>query len=177
MVVHQQYNLLNLQTLVFAAAVVVALAAHQLEACCAVLLCLALCMVHSVAAILLFCCWWVGVMVYVYTVLLLNSAANNNINRPQRALTVWFFVVLSGMYYLRTRAAADAIKFTVDQQALQRNKPVAATAASPAKLMAPVAGNSGATARVADNFMDAERQLAAMVCSLENKDACLACGS
>ena len=28
----------------------------------------------------------------------------------------------TGMYYLRTRAAADAIKFTVDQQALARNK-------------------------------------------------------
>lgn len=26
------------------------------------------------------------------------------------------------MYYLRTRAAADAIKFTVDQQALAKNK-------------------------------------------------------
>lgn len=28
----------------------------------------------------------------------------------------------TGMYYLRTRAAADAIKFTVDQQALARRK-------------------------------------------------------
>ena len=28
----------------------------------------------------------------------------------------------TGMYYLRTRAAADAIKFTVDQQALAKNK-------------------------------------------------------
>lgn len=28
----------------------------------------------------------------------------------------------AGQYYLRTRAAADAIKFTVDQQALQRRK-------------------------------------------------------
>ena len=28
----------------------------------------------------------------------------------------------TGMYYLRTRAAADAIKFTVDQQALARSK-------------------------------------------------------
>lgn len=28
----------------------------------------------------------------------------------------------TGMYYLRTRAAADAIKFTVDQQALQKRK-------------------------------------------------------
>ena len=36
------------------------------------------------------------------------------------------------MYYLRTRAAADAIKFTVDQQALARRKAArAATSASP----------------------------------------------
>ena len=28
----------------------------------------------------------------------------------------------TGMYYLRTRAAADAIKFTVDQQALAKNR-------------------------------------------------------
>ena len=35
------------------------------------------------------------------------------------------------MYYLRTRAAADAIKFTVDQQALARRKAArAATAAN-----------------------------------------------
>ena len=37
----------------------------------------------------------------------------------------------TGMYYLRTRAAADAIKFTVDQQALAKNK-----AARTAKLAA-----------------------------------------
>lgn len=36
------------------------------------------------------------------------------------------------MYYLRTRAAADAIKFTVDQQALARRKAArAVTAAAP----------------------------------------------
>ena len=36
------------------------------------------------------------------------------------------------MYYLRTRAAADAIKFTVDQQALARRKAArAANAANP----------------------------------------------
>jgi len=32
------------------------------------------------------------------------------------------------MYYLRTRAAADAIKFTVDQQALAKNRVKAAAA-------------------------------------------------
>ena len=36
----------------------------------------------------------------------------------------------TGMYYLRTRAAADAIKFTVDQQALARNKAARATRAA-----------------------------------------------
>ncbi len=34
------------------------------------------------------------------------------------------------MYYLRTRAAADAIKFTVDQQALAKNRVKAAAAAA-----------------------------------------------
>lgn len=46
----------------------------------------------------------------------------------------------TGMYYLRTRAAADAIKFTVDQQALAKNRAkaaVAATAAAVAALEAP----------------------------------------
>jgi len=36
----------------------------------------------------------------------------------------------TGMYYLRTRAAADAIKFTVDQQALARNKAARASKGS-----------------------------------------------
>lgn len=63
----------------------------------------------------------------------------------------WKKGLKTGMYYLRTRAAADAIKFTVDQEALQKRK--------------------GA------QRIDSEAQLAAMVCSLENKDACLACGS
>ena len=76
------------------------------------------------------------------------------------------------MYYLRTRAAADAIKFTVDQQALQRRK---------SERLAKSAGGSSADlkenrpkAAVAVDE-DRERQLAAMVCSLDNKDACLMC--
>ena len=52
-----------------------------------------------------------------------------------------FFMQLglkTGMYYLRTRAAADAIKFTVDQQALARTKAARAskgTADAAVKLM------------------------------------------
>lgn len=34
----------------------------------------------------------------------------------------WKKGLKTGMYYLRTRAAADAIKFTVDQQSLARRK-------------------------------------------------------
>lgn len=41
------------------------------------------------------------------------------------------------MYYLRTRAAADAIKFTVDQQAITKKK-----AARAAKSAADVAASS-----------------------------------
>ena len=45
------------------------------------------------------------------------------------------------MYYLRTRAAADAIKFTVDQQAVAKNKAArqtSATAAAAAAKASPV---------------------------------------
>lgn len=80
------------------------------------------------------------------------------------------------MYYLRSRAAADAIKFTVDQQALQRRKSerlakenkatsdVVDAAAKPKKVVADL-----------DEELERERQMAAMVCSLENKDACVMC--
>ena len=74
----------------------------------------------------------------------------------------WRRGLKTGMYYLRTRAAADAIKFTIDaekKEALKENKengteldPVAAEAA-------------------------AEAARLAMVCSLTNRDACISCGS
>lgn len=113
------------------------------------------------------------------------------------------------------RAAADAIKFTVDQQALSKKKTTqgtsAATAATPQMKMPSMSGNLGLTpnitaaaaslpstsntpavsnggaaaggdtaaARRAAQLaqLEREQQLAAMVCSLENKDACLMCGS
>jgi len=58
----------------------------------------------------------------------------------------WKKGLKTGMYYLRTQAAADAIKFTVDKSA---------------------------------TFKESEKQqgLAAVACSLENPDACEACGS
>lgn len=83
---------------------------------------------------------------------------------PPRALNLMLSAHLAGLYYLRTRAAADAIKFTVDQAALKNRKSVPQP-------------NSGAGKPAAGLAKDKEAQMAAMLCSLENKDACLSCGS
>lgn len=73
----------------------------------------------------------------------------------------WKKGLKTGMYYLRTRAAADAIKFTVDQQALKVTE---------AKLQ-----KENVSPKDLEGKSD--KQLAAMVCSLENKDECLMCGA
>uniref|UniRef100_A0A1D1XNL5 Ribonucleoside-diphosphate reductase n=1 Tax=Anthurium amnicola TaxID=1678845 RepID=A0A1D1XNL5_9ARAE len=62
----------------------------------------------------------------------------------------WSKGLKTGMYYLRSRAAADAIKFTVDTSVLQKPKPT-------------------------DD--DLEGKMAQVVCSLENREECMACGS
>ncbi|RDC65800.1 ribonucleoside-diphosphate reductase subunit alpha [Adhaeribacter pallidiroseus] len=61
----------------------------------------------------------------------------------------WKRGLKTGMYYLRTKAAADAIKFTVEKQAAETLEPM----------------------NVAD------QNLSDMACSLDNPDACEACGS
>jgi ribonucleoside-diphosphate reductase alpha subunit len=63
----------------------------------------------------------------------------------------WKRGLKTGMYYLRTTAAADAIQFTVDKEKAARG--VEATAPS------------------------MEQKKADMVCSLDNPEACEACGS
>jgi len=66
----------------------------------------------------------------------------------------WESGLKTGMYYLRTKAAADAIKFTVDQMALQKEVPAMAA--------------GGVT-------MVAEKQQAEIACSLDNREACESC--
>ena len=67
------------------------------------------------------------------------------------------------MYYLRTRAAADAVKFTVDARVLrERSNTVAAAAA--AQKAEPAAAAQAAAAAV-------------LACSLQNREDCLMCGS
>ena len=61
----------------------------------------------------------------------------------------WKKGLKTGMYYLRTKAAADAIKFTVEKQADVALEPM----------------------------VSEEDKLAAMACSLDNPEGCEACGS
>ncbi|MCU0432177.1 MAG: ribonucleoside-diphosphate reductase subunit alpha [Bacteroidia bacterium] len=69
----------------------------------------------------------------------------------------WEKGLKTGMYYLRTKAAADAIKFTVDTAALLQAAPE----------------TTGTT--IED--VTSEQRLAEIACSLDNPDACEACGS
>ncbi len=77
----------------------------------------------------------------------------------------WKKGLKTGMYYLRTKAAADAIKFTVDQGAL----------AQPTFVL----GNEDQLVvdRGQGHVLSFEEQQAQLACSLDNPEGCEACGS
>ncbi|XP_073843008.1 ribonucleoside diphosphate reductase large subunit [Musca autumnalis] len=82
----------------------------------------------------------------------------------------WKAGLKTGMYYLRTKPAANAIQFTVDRSR------VAATVATTNG----VEKQNGVASSPQKEDADAaerEKRMAEMVCSLENKDACMSCGS
>jgi ribonucleoside-diphosphate reductase alpha chain len=76
----------------------------------------------------------------------------------------WKKGLKTGMYYLRTKAAADAIKFTVDQSAI--TKPA-------------ILGNEDAllVERGQTHVLSFEEQQAQLSCSLDNPEGCEMCGS
>ncbi|XP_047001423.1 ribonucleoside-diphosphate reductase large subunit [Schistocerca americana] len=74
----------------------------------------------------------------------------------------WRMGLKTGMYYLRTKPAAQAIQFTVDKSKLSRNVSTST--------------NGHSTPKVQNNS-DEAYNMSAMVCSLANKDECLMCGS
>jgi len=85
----------------------------------------------------------------------------------------WKKGLKTGMYYLRTKAAADAIKFTVDQKALRDDKKKVEDEAKENEAK-PVAG----TPQDVEAWRKKrEQQRKDMVCSLDNKDECVSCGS
>jgi ribonucleoside-diphosphate reductase alpha chain len=101
----------------------------------------------------------------------------------------WKKGLKTGMYYLRSTAAADAIKFTLDKNAMQQPTSVegiAAAAAAAAVAALPVAESALVIAAneaqqaiqyAAPSAADYDQKRSDMACSLDNPDACEACGS
>lgn len=83
----------------------------------------------------------------------------------------WKLGLKTGMYYLRTKAAADAIKFTIEKQAevqIEQTNNVNETELQYA----------AHTAQAAASFAtDDSQNRSDMSCSLDNPEACEACGS
>lgn len=65
----------------------------------------------------------------------------------------------TGMYYLRTKPAANAIQFTVDQKVVQKVR------------------DENQKVQDATKQENNEQQEQAMACSLQNKEACVMCSS
>jgi ribonucleoside-diphosphate reductase alpha chain len=85
----------------------------------------------------------------------------------------WKLGLKTGMYYLRTKAAADAIKFTIEKQAdvaIEQSNDVHETELQYAAHAAQAAAAASFQTEDAQNRAD-------MSCSLDNPDACEACGS
>nr|CAD7203098.1 unnamed protein product [Timema douglasi] len=81
----------------------------------------------------------------------------------------WKLGLKTGMYYLRTKPAADPIQFTLDDS--KSTKTVSTS-------MTPNSKSNGATSIiVASNGNSEAYNMNAIACSLQNKDDCLMCGS
>jgi ribonucleoside-diphosphate reductase alpha chain len=92
----------------------------------------------------------------------------------------WKKGLKTGMYYLRSTAAADAIKFTLDKSALEPTvAAVSSTVAEPVMAVQSVvvAENQQAIQYEQMPLADYDQKRADMACSLDNPDACEACGS
>ncbi len=99
----------------------------------------------------------------------------------------WKKGLKTGMYYLRSTAAADAIKFTLDKSAIgqptaeavvAQGEPVLQTVAT----ATPVASASQQALQYDQRASssieyDKDQKMSDMACSLDNPDACEACGS
>jgi len=95
----------------------------------------------------------------------------------------WKKGLKTGMYYLRTKPAANAIKFTVDQEKIRSmsnasNKENVAEIKMEVKSPIKTSGLAGGTKIEAPSEEDIRLlNEAAMTCSLENKEACMMCSS
>jgi ribonucleoside-diphosphate reductase alpha subunit len=94
----------------------------------------------------------------------------------------WKKGLKTGMYYLRSTAAADAIKFTVDKSAVTQAAAAEASALESLMVSEATAVVSAAETQQSIPYnqapgIDYDQKRADMACSLDNPDACEACGS
>lgn len=98
----------------------------------------------------------------------------------------WKKGLKTGMYYLRTRPAADPIKFSIDKTKLKAkvDSPVATTNGngngntSPLKATTNGKHTNGSTNGHSDNITEEELiEELKLQCSLQNREACLMCSS
>jgi len=78
----------------------------------------------------------------------------------------WELGLKTGMYYLRTKPAAQAIQFTVDKTKVKE-----AVAGKTDKKVADLAPAA------AGDMVELNKNMATLVCSINNRDECLSCGS
>ena len=89
----------------------------------------------------------------------------------------WKKGLKTGMYYLRTKSAVDAIKFTIDTGMMKQTLEVeAAVEAAEVAVATAAAAVAGAEHTRGASFTKQEA-FDQMACSLDNPDACEACGS
>ena len=96
----------------------------------------------------------------------------------------WKKGLKTGMYYLRSTAAADAIKFTLDKTAMAQPAPAAAlnSTESPGvqvaeSVVAYGVSENQQTIQYENAPDDYDQKRADMTCSLDNPEGCEACGS
>ena len=96
----------------------------------------------------------------------------------------WKKGLKTGMYYLRSTAAADAIKFTLDKSAMAQ--PPAATVVNSTEAPGVQVADSVVAYGISENQQtiqyenahdDYDQKRADMTCSLDNPEGCEACGS
>jgi ribonucleoside-diphosphate reductase alpha chain len=92
----------------------------------------------------------------------------------------WRKGLKTGMYYLRTKSAADAIKFTVDNSANRQVEPQAELAIEQANVVNEQEMNYEVSSSPQSHAWSDDEELlkrANMSCSLDNPEGCEACGS
>jgi ribonucleoside-diphosphate reductase alpha chain len=86
----------------------------------------------------------------------------------------WRKGLKTGMYYLRTQAATDAIKFTIDKTKVKAQEPEAISVEVPVPATPlPVVDKSQLTLGMSETEIEAVK----VACSLDNPEGCLMCGS